>query len=189
MLPTLDGRGFTQFYFARDEPINAIAIDSEGNKWLGTNHGIMIVAPDMFTVTERITAEPPYYLPDSVITAIEIDPHEGWAYIGTNNGTVAMRTPYRDYGEEISAVTFEPNPFNPNRGRMFFTGSTLAAGGSIRIYTPDGRLVRTLNRVEAGLGWNGFDDKGNRVASGVYLILAYNGKNQSAQGKVAVVWE
>ncbi len=184
----LEGQGFTQFYYARDEPINAIAIDPAGNKWLGTNHGVMIVAPDMFTVTERISAAAPYFLPDSVITALAVDPRDGWAYIGTNNGTVAMRTPYRDYGESIRAVTIEPNPFNPNRSRMYFTGSSLAGGASARIYTPDGRMVRKLSHLEAGYGWDGLDENGRKVASGIYLILTYNSNNQAGQGKVAVIW-
>ncbi len=188
-VPNLEGQGFTQFYYARDEPINAITVDPAHNKWLGTNHGIMIVAPDLFTVTERITADLPYFLPDSVITTIAVDPRDGWAYIGTNNGSVSMRTPYRDFGETIESVTIEPNPFNPNLGRMYFTGSSLANGASARIYTPDGRLVRKLSHLEAGHGWDGRDKNGRKVASGIYLILTYNGQSQAGQGKVAVIWK
>ena len=181
---------FTRFYETRNEPVNAIGVDPAGNRWLGTNHGIIVVGPDLFTIIDRISADPPNMLPDPVITTIAIDPRDGWAYIGTKNGTVAMRTPYRDFGERISSVSVEPNPFNPNTGRMYFTGSTLANEASVRIYTPDGRLVRKLDHLEAGFGWDGRDSEGRGVASGIYIILAYdNDRSQSGRGKVAVIWK
>jgi len=187
----LRGYSFRRFYHAQDEPVNAIAFDSAGNKWLGTNHGIMIIAPDLFTVIDRITTDYPSQLPDSVVNSIVIDPRDGWAYIGTNAGTAGMRTPYRDYGPSIiEDVTVEPNPFKPGEGdgRLYFTGTSLANDASVAIYTPDGRLVRKLNYAEAGRGWNGYNDNCEKVASGIYLILTYNGKSQAGQGKVAVIW-
>ncbi|MDP8239002.1 MAG: two-component regulator propeller domain-containing protein [Candidatus Hatepunaea meridiana] len=189
-VPNPASQGFTYLYHTRNEPINAITIDPAGNKWLGTNHGIMIIAPDLFTVVDQITTDPPSMLPDSVITTLAINPENGWAYIGTNNGTASLRTPYRDFGATIESVSVEPNPFNPNSGvgRMFFIEG-LSNNASVCIYTPDGRLVRKLNNQEAGQGWDGLNDDGKAVANGVFLILTYNGKNQAGQGKVAVVWK
>ena len=186
----LRGCDFRRFYHAQDEPVNTIAFDPAGNKWLGTNNGIMIIAPDLFTVVDHITTDYPSQLPVSVVNSIVIDPRDGWAYIGTNAGTVGMRTPYRDYGPSIGDVTVEPNPFKPDEGdgRLYFTGTSLANDASVAIYTPDGRLVRKLNHAEAGRGWNGYNDNGEKVASGIYLILTYNGKSQAGQGKVAVIW-
>ncbi|MCF7811110.1 hypothetical protein K9N50_09010 [bacterium] len=183
-----DNEAFTGYYNTRDESVNAIAIDTEGNKWLGTNHGIIILANDLFTIVDRISTDPPYMLPDSTITTIEIDSKSGWAYVGTNNGTIGMRTPYRDYGEKIEKVAVAPNPFNPNKSRMYFTEG-LANNADVRIYTPDGRLVRKLSNREAGQGWNGLTDDDRKVADGVYLLMTFNSKGQAGQGKVAVVWK
>jgi hypothetical protein len=65
-----------------------------------------------------------------------------------------------------------PNPFNPTTA----IGYTVAAAGfaEIAVYDVRGKLVRTLlsGRVVAGYDevvWDGRDDSGNRVASGVYL--------------------
>ncbi len=65
-----------------------------------------------------------------------------------------------------------PNPFNPTTA----IGYTMVAAGvaEIVVYDVRGRLVRTLvsGRVSAGYNevvWDGRDDSGNRVASGVYL--------------------
>jgi ligand-binding sensor domain-containing protein len=179
---------FSAYYNTRDESVNAIEIDVEGNKWLGTNHGILLVGRDLFTIVERISTDPPYMLPDSTITTIEIDSQSGWAYVGTTNGAIGMRTPYRDYGEKIEDVSVVPNPFNPNLSLMYFTEG-LANNADVRIYTPDGRLVRKLSNREAGQGWDGLNDDGRKVADGVYLLMTYNSKGQAGQGKVAVVWK
>ena len=66
-----------------------------------------------------------------------------------------------------------PNPFNPATTISF----ELPAGGadvSLRIYDVSGRLVRTLVHGHGPAGsssvtWNGEDDQGRRVASGIYF--------------------
>lgn len=65
-----------------------------------------------------------------------------------------------------------PNPFNPSTQVSF----TLERAGraSLRVYDTRGRLVRTLvsARLEAGAHtavWNGDDERGQPVPSGVYL--------------------
>ena len=67
----------------------------------------------------------------------------------------------------------QPNPFNPMTTIRF----DLAHSGwmSLRIYDVAGRLVRTLVHEERQAGfnhsavWDGRDDSGRRVATGVYL--------------------
>jgi hypothetical protein len=72
-----------------------------------------------------------------------------------------------------------PNPFNPTTTIPF----TLADDGavSLRIYNVMGQQVRTLVRGHQKAGshtvtWNGLDDRGNAVASGVYLYRLTVGK-------------
>ena len=66
----------------------------------------------------------------------------------------------------------QPNPFNPQTKLTF----TLEKKGPItlEIYDVRGRVVKTLakGRYSAGphvMTWQGDDDRGHRVASGVYL--------------------
>ncbi|MBT7617243.1 MAG: hypothetical protein HN590_08175 [Calditrichaeota bacterium] len=185
----LSAQGFTRLWPLRNHQVNCIEIDASSNKWFGTTTGIFIVAPDLFTVIREINTDQPDLLPSVPVKAIAINPHTGWAYIGTDLGTAAMFTAYRDYGEVLEKITIEPNPFNPNEGRLMFTGNSLANMAEARIYTPDGRLVRKLDHNAAALGWNGRTDHGNKTASGVYLILTYSSEGKSAQEKVAVVWK
>jgi hypothetical protein len=66
-----------------------------------------------------------------------------------------------------------PNPFNPKTNLSFTLGR--AGDGAVKIYNVRGELVRTLSvgTFKAGLNtlpWNGTDNAGATVASGVYVV-------------------
>jgi hypothetical protein len=75
-----------------------------------------------------------------------------------------------------------PNPFNP----MTAIAYRVATGGAVtlRVYGSDGSLVRTLvDEVQSGgsfnrVEWDGTDDSGHRVASGVYYYRLQNGGHE-----------
>ena len=65
-----------------------------------------------------------------------------------------------------------PNPFNPQTRIAFTIG--VAGRASVEVYDLRGRLVRTLLRAEVEVGpqeviWNGLDNQGRRVSSGIYF--------------------
>ena len=87
-----------------------------------------------------------------------------------------------------------PNPFSPTiAGAM--TVELVAAGSGpieVHIYDTRGRRVRTLYNNEAPGGvvpnliWNGLDDRGNPMASGVYYLSAIQDGERSTQ-KIALL--
>ncbi len=83
-------------------------------------------------------------------------------------------------GEMVFGVSNHPNPFNPaTEIRM-----TLPQAGhvSLKVFNVRGELVRTLVNGELAAGvqkvtWNGTNDAGSNVASGVYFYeTRYNGE-------------
>jgi hypothetical protein len=71
-----------------------------------------------------------------------------------------------------------PNPFNPRTKISFVLPA--AGDATLCVYDVDGRLVRTLlsGHQEAGertVTWDGDDDRGGRVASGLYFCLLRSG--------------
>ena len=81
-----------------------------------------------------------------------------------------------------------PNPFNP-RTEIAFTVDTSATPTTLRIYDAAGRRVRTLvSRVlEAGdhvVSWNGTDDHGGRLPSGMYIYRMESGGTQLSRKMV-----
>ena len=87
-----------------------------------------------------------------------------------------------------------PNPFNPTTTvRVALSGAALEAPGevSLAVYRVDGALVRELHRGPVPGGalearWDGTDEHGNPVASGVYLCRVRSGRF-AATGKMLLV--
>jgi hypothetical protein len=66
-----------------------------------------------------------------------------------------------------------PNPFNPQT--KVYMSLKSAGTATVRIFSLEGRLVRTLHDGYAAAGshelhWNGLDNAGRRVTSGVYFL-------------------
>ncbi len=78
-----------------------------------------------------------------------------------------------------------PNPFNPTTRIAYHVPSGVAEIG-LRVHDVTGRLVRTLveGAVEPGrhaVAWDGRDERGAPVASGVYFVRLSAGERSSAK--------
>jgi hypothetical protein len=71
-------------------------------------------------------------------------------------------------------LAVSPNPFT---SRLVLSFETVQSGhSSVLVFDLTGRLVRTLQRGELAAGsqslsWDGTDDSGNRLPSGIYTLL------------------
>ena len=65
----------------------------------------------------------------------------------------------------------------------------LTEGSSLKIFTVDGALVRAVDTPGGRLGfWDGRDDRGDLVSSGVYVVIAYSADGtETGTTKVAVI--
>jgi len=100
------------------------------------------------------------------VTAVDFAGNESEAATVTATGVDAP-TPRR-----AALLANTPNPFNPSTSLRFFLPE--AREIELTIYDAAGRRVRTLARGpwkagEHTVQWNGRDDRGGSVASGVYL--------------------
>lgn len=81
-----------------------------------------------------------------------------------------------------------PNPFSPSKavgGVLKFDG--LSELDHIRIYTPDGILVRSLGPAAGGiLRWDGRDSAGNIVYPGLYFYVIDGTEGVSKVGRLLV---
>lgn len=82
----------------------------------------------------------------------------------------------------IRLMRSRPNPFRPNRGEISIRFALpAAADAEVRIFDVAGRVVRTVadGRFPAGenhLAWDGRDDSGREVSSGVYFYRLKTGE-------------
>jgi flagellar hook assembly protein FlgD len=64
----------------------------------------------------------------------------------------------------------------------------LVENSTFKILTIDGVLVREVQTPGGRVGyWDGTDQQGNVVASGIYIIATYAESGATANGKVAVI--
>jgi hypothetical protein len=87
---------------------------------------------------------------------------------------------------EVSLSTF-PNPFNPSTTVKFT--AVIGSRGSVKVYNLRGELVRTLHSGEfqtQEFRWDGADERGKAVASGIYVVKAETGDVRQTK-KIALV--
>lgn len=190
---SVDDMTYRRVSGAMGEAINCIAIDPLNQLWLGTNFGVSVLGADRYTwVAHYTTDEGPHPSPlvNDVILSIGVDPISGDVYLGTDEGMSVVTTPYRDFEEDLGEIVVAPQPFvlDGSGVSLKFGRSSLTAGASAKIFTPSGKFIRELDFSEASVdGWDGRNEDGDWVASGVYLIVVTDKDGNSKVGKASVV--
>jgi len=170
----------------KGQVVNDIAIDAVNNKWIATDNGLFILSEDgseiLATFTERNTI-----FQSSAIKTIAIDKQQGLVYIGTDEGLyrgiTTIVTPAIDY----SGIRCFPQPFMPGiHAQVTIEG--LGEQSGISIVTPSGMPIRSISTQSGRIIWDGKNDQGEVVGTGVYLIIAQSGnQDQSGIAKCMVI--
>lgn len=90
-------------------------------------------------------------------------------------GLVGVETPAKTFFARVSKIELYPVAPNPNTGSAHIRYALPAPSQvSLQVYDISGRLVRELEKREKAAGlhdirWDGRDEKGRAVPSGVYL--------------------
>lgn len=99
---------------------------------------------------------------------------------------------YRPFAVDFKSVRIYPNPWKPNSG-VTNTGDTsgisfdqLPANTHIRLYTISGQLIREESSPGSIWTWDGTNQSGKDVASGVYLYILTSGSNVK-KGKLTII--
>ncbi|MEK7814145.1 MAG: FlgD immunoglobulin-like domain containing protein [Candidatus Desantisbacteria bacterium] len=93
------------------------------------------------------------------------------------------------FAKDLSRIYAYPNPFNPClQGKITFAELTDTA--EIRIFTIAGELVKTIEVTPQDSGkptWDGRNEAGERVASGIYLYVIISEEGYKAVGKIGII--
>jgi hypothetical protein len=168
--------------------VNSIAVDPLNQKWVGTNAGVFLLSPDgtqqlaLYTVDNTGGK-----LIDNDVKSIAVDEKTGTVYFGTNSGLASLTTSAAAPKTAFDELRVYPNPYRVPSS-VLLTVDGLMENSTLKILTTDGVLVREVQTPGGRLGyWDGTDQKGNVVASGIYIIAAYSASGSNANGKVAVI--
>ncbi|MEP7234983.1 MAG: hypothetical protein ABI778_06780 [Ignavibacteriota bacterium] len=160
--------------FTDQQVIRAIAVDGVGNKWVGTDNGVFVLSADgSDSLAHFTTSNSP--LIDNSVVSIAIDLKNGEAYLGTHKGISRVSSIFKQGGSNYSGMYVYPNPIiqrSDDQLKVTITG--LAGGSTVKIYTINRRLVATIDGSQLGstLTWNGRDENGKLLSSGVYIAAA-----------------
>lgn len=178
----------TSVFALRQQVITSIAVDPLNQKWIGTNEGLILVSSDGLKVIANLNSKNSPLLDDR-IESIAIDEKTGKVFVGTKFGLNSFETPAIKPVDSFSGLSIYPSPFVISDGSKLVTIDGLIRDSEIKILTVAGKLVRKLETPGGRVAfWDGRDDDGNLVNSGIYIVVASDREANSVEtGKIAVI--
>ena len=171
VLPIVQQDNFAGYLFAAEE-VQTIKTDGADRKWIGTKTGAWLISADGDKTIYHFTADNSPLLSNDV-KQIAIDPTSGEVFFATANGICSYRGTATAGGTTNEQVLVFPNPVPPGyNGTIAIRG--LVNNAIVKITELDGRLVYQTRANGGQATWNGFDYRGRKVATGVYLVLVSN---------------
>ncbi|WP_442265056.1 type IX secretion system anionic LPS delivery protein PorZ [Tenacibaculum sp. ZS6-P6] len=180
-----------------DQTINAIKVDGANNKWFGTdNGGVLYTNPNGQNTLANFNKDNSP-LPSNKILKITVDEFTGKVFFATDKGIVAYNSNVAPFGDELSEVYAYPNPVLSNNDQVTIAGrngTNIPKGTNVKILDASGNLVYETNVVEGQqvqggkVVWNKRNLAGQKVASGIYIVLLTTEEGEeSATTKIAIV--
>lgn len=213
---TPNGLTYLDLQFSNDDPIkyespryyfpnisfgqeSEVRLDVSGNAWtVSSSDGIHVLLsnstfwPDNNEnlVVESINTDN-YPLLSNNVTDIVFDDADGIAYISTNRGINSFRMPFATPKKNYSELKIFPSPFHIPSDKPLIVDN-LKDNSSLKVMTITGEVIRSLDSKDIGIHgyqiqWNGKDENGNWVGSGVYLLSVYTADGSHKFGKVVVI--
>lgn len=172
----------------RDSSILQITVDSGNQKWVSIDGGGVFYISSNGDKTIYHFTKNNSPLPNDTVTDIQIDEKSGKVYFVTLDGVVSFQGDVTDVTSNFGNVLVYPNPviYAQYKGNVRIRG--LAQKTNIRITDAAGNLVHSAVANSGYYEWNLANQRGVRVASGVYYVLMTNEDGtDTATAKIAVV--
>lgn len=172
----------------RDATILHIEVDGGNQKWVSVEDGGVYYLSANGEKTIKFFNKDNSPLPTNTVTDIKVDKKTGKVYFVTFDGIVTYQGDVADVTKDFGNVLVYPNPvvYSQFKGNVTIKG--LAEKTNIRITDAAGNLVHSAVARTGYYEWNLNNQKGKRVASGIYFVLMTNEDgSDKATAKIAVV--
>ncbi len=172
----------------RDSQILQVEVDGGNQKWISIDGGgVYYLSASGEQVIKRFTKENSP-LPTNSVTDIKVDKKTGKVYFVTYDGIVTYQGDVADVTSNFGNVLVYPNPVVQSQFKGNVTIRGLAEKTNIRITDAAGNIVHSAVARNGYYEWDLNNQKGKRVASGIYFVLMTNeDASDKATAKIAVV--
>ncbi len=172
----------------RDNHILQITHDSGNQKWISADGGGVFYVSSSGEQTFLHFTKENSPLPSNSVTDIKVDDNTGKVYFVTLDGVVVYQGDVVDASENFGDVLVYPNPVVYANYKGSVKIRALAQTTNIRITDAAGNLVHQAIARGGFYEWNLNNQRGVRVASGIYFVLMTNADGtDTATAKIAVV--
>lgn len=163
--------------------VTALAFDGQGSLLAGSPRGLAI--RDIATGTFKYLNSENSGLADDDIIDIYYQTDADAAWISTTGGISRLTMPYRLATKNLKDIRAYPNPMVIRYGNetVRFDYSGLA---QVRIFTVAGELIR---EIPVNGAWDGRNEDGKLVASGVYIFTLTTPDGDIGRGKILLIRE
>ncbi len=166
--------------------ITSLTADGVGNVWAGTKSGISVQSGSQWINFSEEESD----LISNDVLSIAADQESGYIYAGTTKGVSRLSTPYLKPVESIQELKIYPSPFIPDNHKKVIIDN-LIWNVSVNIFTSSGLLIKSIsNHMDVNgrqVTWDGTDENGELVPSGVYFVVMNNIDGEKQLGKIALI--
>ena len=170
-----------------------VKIDKQGNVWTSsTTQGIHVLLENTtyWPTINGLRQNNSPLLSDEVYD-IDFDEERKLAYIATSKGISVLKIPFGESYDSYDKIKIFPSPFKLNK-HEFLIVDGLPFNSSMKILTLDGMVIRDVKSsglpVDGDqLKWDGKNDSGEYVASGVYLLSIIGSNGENTFEKITVI--
>lgn len=182
-VPRNDGTDLAD-YLLEGVYIKTIAVDGANRKWIGTaNDGVFLVSPTGEEVIANFTMDNSPLL-SNTINKIVINDQTGEVFIATTKGLISYSGLATEGAADFSNVYAYPNPVRPDFiGDVVVTG--LIRDSNVKVTDLAGNVMYQGTSTGGQFSWNCRSRTGERVKSGVYLVMAAT--SDGSQGVVTKI--
>ena len=174
-------------YLLRDVAVNDLEVDPAGQIWVATSSGAYLVDAEGTGIVRTITSDTSP-LPSDGVLAVSVDPASGRVYFVTDEGLFSAPGDATRARAGAETLTTVPSPYRPSSDVSGVVVSGLATAVSqVRVMTVAGDVVYAAEVRGGSFRWDGRDESGVAVPSGVYLVAAAGSDGSTTYGKVALI--
>lgn len=184
-VPRNDGTDLAD-YLLTNQTISCIAVDGANRKWIGTtSSGLFLVSPDGHEILEHFNSDNSV-LSSDVIYDVIAEEGSNRIYVSTPTGLLCYNSTSAPAADDLSDVYAFPNPVRPDY-TGWITIKGLMDDTLVKIADAAGNVLHQTRSEGGMVVWDGCNDSGQRVRTGVYYVFGSAGGDNSSGGKEAKV--